>query len=217
MKKENADISIIGYTLIWESGRKKRFTSDDEYYVFDKEDAVRELLKQQKFQCMVCQKMYRKSIFRSIQFPIGKIYEDVAIGLPTFLQAEKVVVDGKSKYNYFQRKDSIVNTKFDQRKLFFLECCQEIIDYSNSQNKKYDMEAHTFYLRALMMFTLQLYQIKEKNEETTIDYLEHEIRKCKKYIWKNSCLDLKKKIVLFLISIQFPRKILVELWSGGKK
>ena len=68
MKKENADISIIGYTLIWESGRKKRFTSDDEYYVFDKEDAVRELLKQQKFQCMVCQKMYRKSIFRSIIF-----------------------------------------------------------------------------------------------------------------------------------------------------
>ena len=38
MKKENADISIIGYTLIWESGRKKRFTSDDEYYVFDKEE-----------------------------------------------------------------------------------------------------------------------------------------------------------------------------------
>ena len=59
--------------------------------------------------------------------------------------------------------------------------------------------------------------MKPESLITHVGDLEHEIRKCKKYIWKNSCLDLKKKIVLFLISIQFPRKILVELWSGGKK
>lgn len=118
-EREKADISVVGYQLIWEDGRIRRFSRDEEYYVFDRENAIRELLKQQKFQCMVCQKMYRKQIFETIRFPVGKIYEDVAIGLSTFLKAERVVVSGKVKYNYFQRSDSIVNAKFDKRKLFF--------------------------------------------------------------------------------------------------
>ena len=216
-EREKADISVVGYQLIWEDGRIRRFSRDEEYYVFDRENAIRELLKQQKFQCMVCQKMYRKQIFETIRFPVGKIYEDVAIGLSTFLKAERVVVSGKVKYNYFQRSDSIVNAKFDKRKLFFLECCNKIIDYSDSQNKMFDLEAHTFYLRALMMFTLQLYQLDEEKYESTVKWLENEIRRCRRFIWKNPSIELKKKIVLSLICVQFPRRILVTLWSGGKK
>lgn len=216
-EREKADISVVGYQLIWEDGRIRRFSRDEEYYVFDRESAIRELLKQQKFQCMVCQKMYRKQIFETIRFPVGKIYEDVAIGLSTFLKAERVVVSGKVKYNYFQRSDSIVNAKFDKRKLFFLECCNKIIDYSDSQNKLFDLEAHTFYLRALMMFTLQLYQLDEEKYESTVKWLENEIRRCRRFIWKNPSIELKKKIVLSLICVQFPRRILVTLWSGGKK
>ena len=216
-EREKADISVVGYQLIWEDGRIRRFGRDEEYYVFDRENAIRELLKQQKFQCMVCQKMYRKQIFETIRFPVGKIYEDVAIGLSTFLKAERVVVSGKVKYNYFQRSDSIVNAKFDKRKLFFLECCNKIIDYSDSQNKLFDLEAHTFYLRALMMFTLQLYQLDEEKYESTVKWLENEIRRCRRFIWKNPSIELKKKIVLSLICVQFPRRILVTLWSGGKK
>ncbi|MFR3697762.1 MAG: glycosyltransferase family 2 protein [Coprococcus sp.] len=216
-EREKADISVVGYQLIWEDGRIRRFSRDEEYYVFDRENAIRELLKQQKFQCMVCQKMYRKQIFETIRFPVGKIYEDVAIGLSTFLKAERVVVSGKVKYNYFQRSDSIVNAKFDKRKLFFLECCNKIIDYSDSQNKLFDLEAHTFYLRALMMFTLQLYQLDEEKYESTVKWLENEIRRCRRFIWKNPSIELKKKIVLSLICVQFPRRILVTLWSGGKK
>lgn len=216
-EREKADISVVGYQLIWEDGRIRRFSRDEEYYVFDRENAIRELLKQQKFQCMVCQKMYRKQIFETIRFPVGKIYEDVAIGLSTFLKAERVVVSGKVKYNYFQRSDSIVNAKFDKRKLFFLECCNKIIDYSDSKNKLFDLEAHTFYLRALMMFTLQLYQLDEEKYESTVKWLENEIRRCRRFIWKNPSIELKKKIVLSLICVQFPRRILVTLWSGGKK
>ena len=216
-EREKADISVVGYQLIWEDGRIRRFSRDEEYYVFDRENAIRELLKQKKFQCMVCQKMYRKQIFETIRFPVGKIYEDVAIGLSTFLKAERVVVSGKVKYNYFQRSDSIVNAKFDKRKLFFLECCNKIIDYSDSQNKLFDLEAHTFYLRALMMFTLQLYQLDEEKYESTVKWLENEIRRCRRFIWKNPSIELKKKIVLSLICVQFPRRILVTLWSGGKK
>ena len=212
-EKEHADISIIGYTLVWDDGRTRRFSQDDEYYTFDTDNAIRELLNQRKFQCMVCQKMYKNYIFDSVKFPIGKVYEDVAVGLPTFLRAKKIVVSGKSKYNYYQRNDSIVNSKFDKRKLYFLECCQFIIAYSDSHNKKYDIEAHSFYLRALMMLILPIYQENKEADKDIYQYLEQEIRTHKHYIWKNPNMELKKKVVLSLICIKFPGKILVKLWN----
>ncbi len=210
-KKEDADISIIGCTLVWDDGRKKTVSKDKGYYVFDREKAIREMLAQRKFGCMVCQKMYRKQIFDTVRFPVGKLYEDVAVSMPTFLKAKKVVVSGNHGYNYYQRNDSIVNSKFDERKLYFLECCQNIIKYSDKHEKMYDTEAHIFYLRALMMFALTLYQ-NSKNEKNT-EYIEQEIKKNKKYIWNNMYLELRKKVVLSLICIGFSRNILASMWS----
>lgn len=212
-QKENADISIIGYTLVWDNGRIKRFSKDEDYSVLNKEEAIRELLKQNKFECMVCQKMYRAFIFESVRFPTGKLYEDVAVSLPTFLKAEKVVVCGKSKYNYYQRNSSIVNSKFSKEKLYFLDCCRDIIKYSDLHMKKYDSEAHTFYLRALMMLILQAYEMRNGDNDAIYEYLENEIKINKKYIWRNSYLELRKKIVLTLICIHFPAKILIDLWK----
>lgn len=210
-KSENADISIIGCTLVWDDGRKKPVSKDKGYYVFDKEKAIREMLAQRKFGCMVCQKMYRKQIFDTVRFPVGKLYEDVAVSMPTFLKAKKVVVSGNHGYNYYQRNDSIVNSKFDERKLYFLECCQNIIKYSDKHEKMYDTEAHIFYLRALMIFALTLYQNSE-NEKNT-EYIEQEIKKNKKYIWNNMYLELRKKVVLSLICVGFSRNILARMWK----
>lgn len=210
-KKEDADISIIGCTLVWDDGRRKPVSNDKGYYVFDNEKAIREMLAQRKFGCMVCQKMYRKQIFDTVRFPVGKLYEDVAVSMPTFLKARKVVFSGNYGYNYYQRNDSIVNSKFDERKLYFLECCQNIIKYSDKHEKMYDTEAHIFYLRALMMFALTLYQNSE-NEKNT-EYIEQEIKKNKKYIWNNMYLELRKKVVLSLICIGFSRNVLASMWS----
>lgn len=208
--EENADISVIGYTMVWEGGRTRRFSQDTEYYVFNREQAIRELLIQNKFSCMVCQKLYKAYIFQDIRFPVGKLYEDVAIGLSTFLKANKVVVSGRAKYNYFQRGTSIVNSKFNVEKLYFLKCCRDIIEYSDTHSKIYDKEAHTFYLRALMTFILEIYQ-SNSNYELLKD-LENEIRKQKHYIWRNPYLQFRKKMVMTLICLPFPKKILVNLW-----
>ena len=211
--KEKADISIIGFTMVWDGGKIRRFSRDEEYYVFDREQAIRELLIQSKFFCMVCQKLYKAYIFQNIRFPVGKLYEDVAISMPTFLKAKKVVVSGKTKYNYYQRKTSIVNSKFNEEKLYYLECCRDIIAYSDSNSKLYDAEAHTFYLRALMTFVLQIYKADNNENKEILQKLEKEIRKHKKYVWRNSYLELRKRVVLTLICIHFPQKILVGLWK----
>lgn len=215
--KENADISIVGYTMVWANGKQRRFSKDEEYDVLDREQAIRELLMQNKYSCMVCQKLYKADIFENVRFPVRKIYEDVAISLPTFAKANKVVVSGKSKYNYYQRSASIVNSEFNMNKLYFLDCCKNIIEYSDEQSGKYDKEAHVFYLRALMEFLLQLYRMEDNVYSDVEKQLEKEVRKQKKYIWANTHLELRKRIVLTLICAHFPKKILSYLWKQRVK
>lgn len=209
---ENADISIINYTLIWNNGKIRVNDYIGDYYVYNQEEAIKELLKQKKFQCMVCQKMYKREIFSDIRFPLGKIYEDVAVSLPTFLKADKVVVSGDPKYYYFQREDSIVNEKFNEEKLFFLDCCNEIIDYSNKHNEIFDKEAYNFYLGALLILIMQLYSDDKTIDSEICERLEKEIRKNKKHIFLNSVIDLNKKIALLLILLRIPRKLIYNIW-----
>lgn len=214
LKREKADISIIGYTMIWDNGNSRRFSNDDQYYVLNKDEAIRELLMQRKFQCMVCQKLYCSFIFDSIRFPEGQLYEDVAVGLPTFLQSNKVVVSGESKYFYYQRKEGIVNSGFNDKKLFFLECCRDIIDYSDRNNHLYDQEAHAFYLRTLMVFQLYLYRAeKTEHNKKILKGLQKELYLQKHYIWGNKGLELRKKVVLTLMILHFPYWLLLKMWE----
>lgn len=210
-EKENADISIIGFRMVWDDGRERCYGNDEEYYVYHTEEAIRELLIQRRFFCMVCQKLYKRSVFSAVRFPEGKPYEDVAISLPTFLRAKIVVFSGKQKYFYFQRAESIANSMFDPQTLFYLECCQEIIRFSDMHSGIYDQEAHTFYLRALLLFVFKLY--KSPNHKELCKKLRKEIAKQKRYIWTNPFLELRKKVVLYMILIRFPEKILLILWE----
>lgn len=213
--KENADISIVACNLVWDYGRCKTTTDDNGYYVFNQDDGIKELLIQQKYQCMVCQKLYKREVIAEVRFPVGKLYEDVAISLPTFLNAKKIVTSGIAKYNYYQRKESIVNSQFSDKKLFFLDCCKEIIAYSDSHENKYDLEAHTFYLRGLLFFLLQMNIESKKLEERKelSKKIKDEIKNNFRYVLGNPYLENRKKLLLTLICFGFPIKLLAKAWE----
>lgn len=214
LMREKADISIIGYTMIWDNGNERRLSRDDWYFVFEREQAIRELLIGQKYVFIVCQKMYRAYIFESIRFPEGKIYEDIAVGLPTFLLCNKVVMSGKSKYYYYQRNGSTVNSSFNENKLYRLKCCKDIIAYSDANGGLYDNEAHTYYLRSIMATLLNLYDTKQSEHYNDIKKeLRSELSANKQYIWGNNCLKLRRKIVITLILLHFPERILYIIWK----
>lgn len=219
LKKEDADISIIGYTMVWDNGRTRRFTNDNQYSVFEKEEAIRELFIQRKFQCMSCQKLYKATVFQEIRFPLGiTIYEDVAISLLLFQRCNRVVFSGKSKYFYYQRRESAVHVKFNSEKLHILKYCEEIFQYSESLHGKYNIEVHTFYLKIIMEFLLELYDLDEKFKYKTLIYkLKKDIKKQWHYIFFNPYLEFRKKVVLIFLVMPFPKKLLVKLWKNRWK
>ena len=56
-------------------------------------------------------KLYKKSIWNSIRFPVGRAYEDEAVFHRVMLQAKTVVSTRVPYYHYINREGSIVNSK----------------------------------------------------------------------------------------------------------
>jgi len=154
----NSDIAICGYVMVNEVGQQRHYSIEESRKILEHEQAISALFAQIEFGCMIWLKLYKKYLFDNIRFPKGKLYEDIAISLLLFDRSKRCVICNDELYYYFQREGSIVNSKFNERKLDMLEYVQRMIEYSHRNGHKYDMEAEAFYLKAVMTNILQVYK-----------------------------------------------------------
>jgi hypothetical protein len=67
-------------------------------------------------------KLYHKSLFDTVAYPKGKIFEDIGTTYALIMQcSEGIAVGYASKYHYMYHMNSIVNSVFSPRKLDLLE------------------------------------------------------------------------------------------------
>ena len=124
-----------------------------------------------------CSKMYHRSLFDSISFPIGKIYEDVYAGYRIIDQVDKVVAVSCSLYYYRMRNDGIMGQKETH-----LQPYQSAIEYFNRTNQS-DLSS-LFYPPLLMreMYRYWVAKIVGKNETIASEILslyKQDVRKLK--------------------------------------
>ncbi len=58
---------------------------------------------------VACNKLYHKSIFKDIRYPVGKIREDEFVTYKLLYKTKSVIFISSALYLYFQRNDSIMN------------------------------------------------------------------------------------------------------------
>lgn len=68
-------------------------------------------------------KLYKRALFRTIRFPVGKINEDEAILLHVLDLCDRVVRVGHPTYYYFLRANSITTTSFSEKKMDWFDNC----------------------------------------------------------------------------------------------
>lgn len=74
-----------------------------------------------------CNKLYIRSLFENLRFPVGKLHEDEYMILPLLLQIERMVKCEDVLYFYRQRSDSITGAerRYDARHLEVLDAYRE--------------------------------------------------------------------------------------------
>ena len=113
----NCDIGIINKVRVDEFDNKKYDTAIVEEKKVKSEEALKLLLLSDP---SACNKIYRRDLFNKIEFPIGKLYEDILTIPYLLMESKNIYLNPNFGYYYFQRSNSIVNSKFKPQKMDYL-------------------------------------------------------------------------------------------------
>lgn len=81
-------------------------------------------------------KLYKKSFFDSIRYPVGKIHEDEFVTYQILFRNEQIAVVMEALYMYYQNPLSIMHSKWSTRRLDILEALEERIDFFDALNNE---------------------------------------------------------------------------------
>lgn len=136
MKYMNADVANCEFKRVWKSGEGLENRGDDikeKRLVFTSESAIENLCYLKELNCAPIGKLYKREVWNNIKFPVGYIYEDLAVIYKVFSQANIIVYGSKQKYFYFQRPDSSLHTIFNVKKLSRIQFSDEIESFVMEQ------------------------------------------------------------------------------------
>ncbi len=83
--------------------------------VFSQEEAIKEILIAKRASVWAVNKLYKKSLFEQVRYPVGKITEDGFVILDLLSQCSRVVLVHDAVYYYMHRANSITTTKFSAK------------------------------------------------------------------------------------------------------
>ena len=191
--QHNSDIAIGNrYTYYSDDKKYVKFERNSAVIILDSEKAIKELNNFKLYDMSACGKLFKKTLFDNIRFPVGKISEDFFIMYKLFDRAKKICCNQKPFYYYLQRNNSI--TKNDN-------ICEDFIDASREQmdfiDKTYpsissyghiafasaNMTIYDMYLKRHLKCPKAKYAIYAKNVSDNMSYIN-----------KSTSLKISKKI-----------------------
>ena len=204
--QEKADVSMCSLYL-YKDGEK---TTDASYKkeIFNKEQVLKEILLDERVRSYAWNKMFKKSLFESIRFPKGKVFEDIYTMSPIFQKANKIVFNDIPLYYYRQREGSILHNQTNELRLEYIKAAM----FVNKDIEKNFPNLKDFCAYNIAHITIKTYNdigffgMFELMEEEMVINLYEETKKIfenKEVIFMDECskkkrLKVAKMILLFL-------------------
>lgn len=127
-----------------------------------------------------CNKIYRKDLFDSIRFPVGKLYEDAFITYKLLDKAKKIVIAPIQLYFYRLNPQSILGQSFREKNLEMVEAFRSGMDYFYHKG---EVAIAEMFLPPLLMREIYCWwgaKIILKNKDLSKKVLDTYRKDCKK-------------------------------------
>ncbi|WP_147533175.1 glycosyltransferase family 2 protein [Bacillus marasmi] len=126
--ENDSEISMCAVLKVYNSYFEKDCYNETSR-VMNKQEALQALVEEEYVKHYACNKLYKASLFAKINYPVGKLYEDIFTTYKLFGLANKLAYSNKVGYYYVQRQGSILRSRFDERKLDCISAFTEFKDY----------------------------------------------------------------------------------------
>lgn len=113
----------------YSSGMSPQCSNTELYFVCSREEFLREYLIGEKIPGAIGNKLFKIDLVKSIDFPVGKIYEDAFYHFDLVQQIHKVVVSTKPYYYYVHREGSITTKPFAKRDMVYIDIYEDFYNY----------------------------------------------------------------------------------------
>lgn len=96
---------------------------------------------------IACAKLYRKQLFSSLRYPVGKLHEDEFTTYLAVYEAGKVAVVPEPLYAYFQNPAGIMQSQWNPKRMHVLEAVEQQIAFAEkNQNARLRNKAVEQYI-----------------------------------------------------------------------
>lgn len=207
LEQYGADVSCCRYTNVWEDGKKEPIGNDDSVHIYEDKEALKEYLYGKTLDPFAWNKLYKaellgntKYIDNHFRFIKGILSEDNPFCIELLKHTNKVVLVGKSKYNYLQaREGAITNQKVSQKKfdaVYFWDTVR--LDCQNNYP-----ELEKYALRRQVLFYIGLYNkiYNDTNYQVEVNNIRTFVREHNREIQKSDICEKTIKISVNLLCI----------------
>lgn len=215
-----ADMYEIMFNALNESGKKiscclinrifedGTIISDMNMYkgdiVLDVEDAIHEIFCKSVGNA-VWGKLYEKTIFETMRFPVGEINEDFPVIVPSIVSSDGMALINKPLYTYRKRGDSITGnkTKIPARTSYIV---RKNLNLIGNQLKKYNLHCEKcfkfFSARVSFSFAIVMeknYTLLNDEEKEELSLLKNKMRESLFAYLSSSNSSFKDKLLYILV------------------
>ena len=153
IKESNAQIAIGDIVHVF-GDETPKYTVSAEQRTMSPTEAIKELWYQKSFLPSACVKLYHQSIFQSLRFTEGLLFEDVDLLHLAFWNAQTLVYTPSALYGYMHRDDSITTKPFNLRDLDILKIADKLLHFADTTAPALTGAAAAYAVTAAMRVAL---------------------------------------------------------------
>ncbi len=219
---KNIDIIEFGYRNVNDAGIINQHKFDNKQ-IDDNNNILYEYFYGNTIVDMVCNKIYKATLFDNLMFVEGKIHEDYMITPKLLYKSNNISIISDVYYNYYRRDNSITNSKYTEKKLDRLFAGEYVVDFCRANCPQFLDIAKIKYAFICIYSYYDLFNAKNINKN---DYKKYENIIVKKYkeifIQIRECKSINKltfyrKMLLYIFNINKRVSIIIYGLLRGKK
>ena len=163
--------------------------------ILNREQAMKELVKDQKILSTVCMKIFEREVYKQLQFPEGRAYEDLSVMYSIIDREDKITYTEYTRYYYVFRRESICNNAYNDNSIDLFIASKQFLRFIE---KKYPELREIQYLKCIRNAVSILYRmmLSGRCDKKVKQILLKEIRKGKSLFLKSSYPRRDKFFVL---------------------
>lgn len=197
LKKYQCLMSICQHRVRYDNGTVRDYGAKGDE-VISTEKCLERMLYHDVIDTSAWAKLYHRSLFQDVSYPVGKLFEDIGTTYRLMVQCNKIAVGYESKYNYIFHENSIVNSDFSPNKLDLIEMTDKMAQdvlriYPKLESATKRRQVYARFSTLNQMLDTTNYDAEKKE---IISY----IKENKSNVLKNPRTPKRDKVALLLIS-----------------